>query len=223
MLQQRNKKIIVYISLFFIIGTINNKSLNNLSLPKIKEIQISGLSNEKNMEVSQKLESLKLNNLFILKKFQVTQLLNSFNYIEDLSIFKKYPSSLNIKLIETNYLAVINKNENKFFLGSNGKMIRFDSTKKKLPHIFGNFNKDEFFRLKEIIENTDFDYNKIKNLFFFPSGRWDIEINSNQLIKLPKNELKKSFDLFLSLIENENFKNAKIIDLRQLNQIIIND
>ena len=223
MLQQKNKKIIAYISLFFIIGTINNKSLNKLDFPNINEIKISGLSDSKNTKVYQKLETLKSYNVFALKKFQVTELLDSFDFIEDLSIFKKYPSSLNIKLIETNYLAIINEDNMKFFLGSNGKMIRFTTTKKKLPYIFGNFEKEEFFRLKKIIDNSNFDYNKIKNLFFFPSGRWDIEINSGQLIKLPKYNLKESFNLFLDLVKDENFKKAKIIDLRQTNQVIIND
>ncbi len=221
--QQKNRKIIFYISLFFIIGTLNNKNLDNIEFPKIDEIKITGLSDAKNFEVSQKLESLKFYNLFFLKDFQVKKLLNSFNYIDELSIFKKYPSSLNINLVETSYLAVINRNETEFFLGSNGKLIEFETSEEKLPYIFGNFKEDEFFRLKEIIDNTNFDYNRIKNLFFFPSGRWDLETNSGKLIKLPKQNLKESFDIFLSLIEDENFKNAKIIDLRQSNQVVTDE
>ncbi len=205
------------------IGTLNNKNLDNIEFPKIDKIEITGLSDTKNFEVSQKLESLKFNNLFFLKKIQVTKLLNSFNYIDELSIFKNYPSSLNISLVETSYLAVINRNETKFFLGSNGKLIEFESTEKKLPYIFGNFKKEEFFRLKEIIDNTNFNYSRIKNLFFFPSGRWDLETNSGKLIKLPKQNVKESFDMFLRLIEDENFKNAKIIDLRQSNQVVTNE
>ena len=44
----------------------------------------------------------------------------------------------------------------------------------------------EFFKLKEIIDNSNFDYNEIKKLYFFPSKRWDIETKTGQLIKLPK-------------------------------------
>ena len=68
MLRLQNKKIIFYISLFFIIGTLNNKNLTRMSLPTIDQIKISGLSNEKNLEILQSLEPFKINNLFFFKK-----------------------------------------------------------------------------------------------------------------------------------------------------------
>ena len=105
----RNKKIIIYISLFFIIGTFHNKNLSNFEISKIDEIKISGLSNEKNSEIFQSLESYKIDNLFFLNKLQITELLYSFNYIEDFFVSKNYPSTLNIKLKETKYLAVVKK------------------------------------------------------------------------------------------------------------------
>ena len=38
--------------------------------------------------------------------------------------------------------------------------------------------------------NSKFELSEIKNLYFFKSGRWDIETNSGILIKLPKNNSK---------------------------------
>ena len=43
----------------------------------------------------------------------------------------------------------------------------------------------------------------MKNLFFFKSGRWDIETNSGVLIKLPKNNLKEMLDLSFKLLEKK--------------------
>ena len=223
MLRLRNKKIIFYISLFFIIGTLNNKNLTRMSLPTIDQIKISGLSNEKNLEILQSLEPFKINNLFFLKKFHVVELLNSYDYIEDFSVFKKYPSSLNIKLKETTYLAVLNKDSKKFYIGANGKLINFFPIKKKLPYAFGNFKLEKFIEFKKAIDKSDFNYAQIKNLFYFPSGRWDIETISGKLIKFPKDDLSNSLDLFINLLKNKNFENSKIIDLRQSGQVIIND
>ena len=50
--QTKSKKILVYIFLFLIIGTFNNKNLNKIELNKINQINVSGLSEEKNFEVS---------------------------------------------------------------------------------------------------------------------------------------------------------------------------
>ena len=42
----------------------------------------------------------------------------------------------------------------------------------------------------------NFDFDEVKNLYFFKSGRWDIETKNGLLIKLPKKELKKSLEIF---------------------------
>ena len=52
-----------------------------------------------------------------------------------------------------------------------------------------------FFELKKIIDNSNFKFKEIKNLFFFPSGRWDIETHNGVLIKLPKNNIKQLIKL----------------------------
>ena len=59
-----------------------------------------------------------------------------------------------------------------------------------LPYIFGKPNNSNEFFLKRYIDKSKFDYNKIKNLFFFPSKRWDIETKNGILIKLTKRKLK---------------------------------
>ena len=79
-----------------------------------------------------------------------------------------------------------------------------------------------FFELKEAIDQTSFDYNQIKKLFFFKSGRWDIETNDGLLIKLPTNEIKLSLKILILILKNNNTKKIKKIDLRQNNQIILN-
>ena len=45
--QQKSKKILIYIFLFLIIGTFNNKNLST-SVFRIKHVNVSGLEEEKN-------------------------------------------------------------------------------------------------------------------------------------------------------------------------------
>ena len=68
-----------------------------------------------------------------------------------------------------------------------------------------------------------FSYKDIQTLYFFPSGRWDIHTNFGVIIKLPKENVREKLNLAYSLITDDNFKDSKQIDIRQKNQIIINE
>ena len=102
-------------------------------------------------------------------------------------------------------------------------MIESNGAFNELPFIFGEYKNMNFFKLRNDIEESLLDYNEIKNLFIFPSGRWDIETKSGILVKLPKEKQKESLNLFYELINIGEFDNTKIIDLRQFNQVIINE
>ena len=84
------------------------------------------------------------------------------------------------------------KDEQLYFIGSNNKFIKTNNEDLKLPQIFGNFKIKEFIQIKKFIDESKFDYDDIKFLYFFPSGRWDIHTNSGIVIKLPKKKLKKN-------------------------------
>ena len=220
--QQISKKIFLYIFLFLILGSLNNKDLVNIEFPKIKKIDVQGLQII-NDEFTQKLDLLKKKNLFDLNKSNLKELLNSNNLIEEYTIFKKYPSSLEIKIIETTLLGLINKNGVNFYIGSNGKLIKVKDEIMNLPYIFGELNIENFLIIKKIIDHSKLNYKEVQNLFFFPSGRWDIELTSGVLIKLPITNIKKSLDLSLNLLNSKEFNNIKTIDTRPANQVIINE
>ena len=222
MLQQINKKIIFYISLVIILGTFNNKNLKNFDLPKINMVNIDGIEFNDN-EYLKIINLIKLDNLFSVQKSQIKEILNSNNLIEEYEVFKIYPSSIEIKIKKTNFLAFTNVNGKNYIVGSNGKFINTKEYSQNLPFIFGNFESEKFLEFKKIILQTDFKYNNIKNFYYFPSGRWDIEMISGVLIKLPISGIKQSLNLSIDLLDDIEFTNIKILDIRQKNQIVIND
>ena len=222
MLQQINKKIIFYISLVIILGTFNNKNLKDFDLPKINMVNIEGIEFNNN-EYLKIMNLIKLNDLLSIQKSQIKEILNSNNLIEEYEVFKRYPSSIEIKIEKTNFLASTNINGKNYLVGSNGKFINTQGYSKNLPFVFGNFEIKKFLELKNIILQTDFKYNKIKNFYYFPSGRWDIEMISGVLIKLPIIGIKYSLNLSIDLLDDIEFTNVKILDIRQKNQIVIND
>ena len=217
--QQISKKILIYLFLFIVFGSLNNKNLAKFQFPNIENIKIQGLAIE-NKEFQKSLDLFKMETLFHLDKLKVRELLNSNNLIEEYVISKRYPSSLEIKIIETELLALLNMRGKNFYIGSNGKLIEAQDMVKNLPYIFGDPNIEKFLSLKRMIDSSKLDYNDVENLFFYPSGRWDIELSSGILIKLPIENIEKSLDLSLNLLGNKQFENIKSIDARPQNQVI---
>ena len=221
--QKRSKKILLFFFLILLTGTLNNKNFNFNNLGKINEVIVSGLDENNNFKLAKELNFLKLENLFLLNKKEIEKILNENNYVDKYLVIKKYPSTLDIKIEKTSFLAQVNKKNSNYLLGSNGKLIKSDNKKKKVPMIFGEFNNKYFFDLKYMIDNSDLNYNKIKNFFFFKSGRWDIETDSGILIKLPKEDLKESLNFAVKIMSKKEFKKIIKIDLRQKNQVVINE
>ena len=125
-----------------------------------------------------------------------------------------------MQIKKTEFLAVTNRNNKKFFIGSNGKLIHFESSNKSLPYIFGKIKIEDFIKFKKIITKSKFNFEEISELYFFPSGRWDIKINKGILIKLPETNLSKALNLAYHITINETFKSDKVIDLRIYNDVI---
>ena len=221
MQKQISKKILVYFFLFLLLGTINNKYFLELKYNKILNINISGLDEIENTKLLRNLESLNLQNIFFLEKNEIQKKLDSIDIIHDYSVLKTYPSSLDIKINKTKFLANVTSENKIFLLGANGKLIETNNYKKDLPNIFGKYDKDSFFNLLKSINNSKFGLKNIKNLYFFKSKRWDIETNSGTLIRLPKYDLEKSLNLSLEIMESSQFNKISILDLRQKNQVII--
>ena len=220
MLQSKSKKILIYFFLFLIIGTLNNKNLKNLNFPTLNNIIVSGLDEKDNLELINKLNFLKVDNLFFLNKSKINEIIDSNNFVEKFSIYKIYPSSIEIEIEKTRLLI---KTDNNYYLGSNGKFMKINDQINDIPTIFGNFDVSEFFLLKDIIEKSNFKFENIDKLYFLPSKRWDIETKNGILIKLPKDKLMESFQLLDAFFLKKKNKNFKSIDLRQNKQIIVNE
>ena len=120
-------------------------------------------------------------------------------------------------------LAITNFNEKKFFIGSNGKLIDYDSSNTNLPYVFGKVKTVDFINFVKIIEQSKFNFKEISEMYFYSSGRWDIKNKHGILFKLPKKNLIKSLNIAYRIMDNEKLKNSKIIDLRISNHIVSTD
>ena len=221
--QQKGKKILIYLFVFLIVGSINNTSLTSIKPEKIKNIKISGLDENENINLLENILDLNLENIFLLNENEISEIISSNSLVQNYEIFKKYPDSLDIKIEKTNFLAKINSNGKIFLIGSNGKLTDIKFTDKEVPFIFGKPEIDEFIKFTKVIEQSKFSLNQVRNLYFFPSMRWDLELKNNVILKLSKDHTKISLDQAFELLNDNSFNDIKVVDARIKNQIILND
>ena len=218
MQQRKSKKILIYFFLLLVVGSINNINLNGLKFQNINNINITGLDIKNKLILLKDIENFNLKNIFLINKIDLKDEIESNTLVENYSIFKRYPSSIDINIEKTQILAKINKNGQIFYIGSNGKFIKNNALNNEPPFIFGNPDVFEFFKIKEIIDKSKISYTEIKNLYFFPSKRWDLELVDNTIIKLPNDNVYLALNLAIEFLSDHKF-----IDARIKNQIILND
>ena len=163
-------------------------------------------------------------NLIKKKKNDLKEILNDFNFIHYFIINKILPSKSELFIKKTNLIGVTYKNQNKFYIGENGKLIAESDLEntENLPLVFGKFQIDEFINLKNIIVNQGIDTN-IEKYFYFQSKRWDIHFIDGTRLRLPFKNIEEKLKIFKILKEDNKLNSTKIIDLRLNNKIILSN
>jgi cell division protein FtsQ len=218
----KKNKIITYLLFLFILSTTSAKFIDDQKKlsSSISKINITGLSERKNLEILNNLNNLLYKSIFVISKDEIRKILEKHNIIQEFNIKKMYPSTLNIEIKPTKIIARVSNNS-QYLVGANGKLIKDKSNNELLPYIFGEFNSHNFLSFKKNIEKSMFSFSNLKELSFFPSGRWDILTDKDILIKLPQEHIVASLNLSKKLINNGNFKDYKFIDLRIKNHLVV--
>ena len=217
----KRNKVIFYLLLLFILSTTSTKFTKNSNSYSytINQINIQGLSNIDNSKIFDQLNNLLYKNILLVRQEEILKVINNYNIIEEYNIKKIYPSTIDINIKPTKFVARLSYNEK--LVGANGKLIEDKENSSSLPYIFGKFNSEYFLIFKKDIAQSKFTFTKFKTLYFFPSNRWDILTNDNILIKLPQNNILESLNLAYKIISSNDFKDKNLIDLRVNNHLII--
>ena len=215
-------KIIIYLIFLFILSTTSGKFTENKKSysSTVNIINVRGLSNNDNLKISEKLKKPLNKNILLIRKEEIKKILNQYNIIEEFSIKKVYPSTVNIFIKPTKLVARIS-GADQLLIGANGKLVKEKKSYKILPYVFGEFNAKEFLVFKKKIEESKFTFSNFKILYFFPSNRWDILTDDDILIKLPQDNFSGSLYLAHKIISSNDFKDIKLIDLRVNNHLIV--
>ena len=218
----KKNKIYIYLVIFFLFTTISNLQISNSNLFKFspKDIKVSGLSKKNNLSIVQELKKIQVKNIFFIQKDILIKILSQNNLVNSFEIKKIFPNTIEIKIKKTQFLGIINIDGIFYFIGSNGKLINYDESTKNLPYVFGKINTFSFIEFINIIKQSTVNIKNIKEIYFFPSGRWDIKTKEDKLFKLPSKNILSALNTISKLNNSKEFKKASIVDLRFNKKII---
>ena len=96
----KKNKVYIYLFIFFLLSTLNNKQFLKTNLFKfnIDHIKVSGLSEKKNIQISDEIKNILVENIFFIKKEIFLEILKRNNLINSFEIKKIYPNTIEIKL-----------------------------------------------------------------------------------------------------------------------------
>ena len=217
-LKKGNKlNIILYTVLILILSSTNNYNYKNIFI--IKTIKVNGFSDEKNRIVKNNMQTLFSENIIFLNKKNFENLINR-NDTKGLIVKKIYPNKILINFIPAKPISIIVNKNNKTILGDNGKILNTEINKNYLPIVSGSENISHIFETVSLLISSKFDYNSIKNIIFFKSGRFDIKLKNEVLIRFPIHYSEEMINYSSDLLNNKKFVNSKTIDLRINNRVI---
>jgi len=216
--QRISRKILIYFLFLVLLTSISNKNILQINLFKLKNLEINGLDENELLYLSKKINSLNIKNIYLFNEEILKKTLDSYSLIEKYFVFKKYPSSLRISIYKTNLIANLIVNGENYFVGTNGKLIKSSLENYNLPFIFGNPTNIDILKFYNAVLNSPFKFKEFKNLFFYKSGRWDIETLNGQIIKLPRENVSNTLNSVFYLLTDNN-----MIDVRVTNQTIFYD
>ena len=218
--------IILFIALIFL-STYNPKELQISSQKKnvffgVKKIEIKNVYLIDKKEIIKKLNQINNKNILFIKKKEIEEPLKSIDFLEKVEVKKIYPDTIIINVFETKPIGILFKNNTKYILDSSSNLVLF---KKKMlndffPSIFGEDAEKEFVNFFNLLKDNQFPWKEIKNYYYFQIGRWDLQLFSNQTIKLPPNKTADAIQNAIELLNRKDFDNYNIIDLRISGKIV---
>ena len=209
----------IYFIIVIFLTSINNYNLYNKKIFNIDRVEVNGFSEKKNIMIKNEIKNILGKNIFLIKKNYFKKLFNR-NDTKDLIIKKVYPNKLIINFIPSKPICIILLKDRKIILGDNGKKLNIETIEKKLPKVYGSKDFSNILKVTNMLKLSKLDYDKINEIVFFKSGRFDINLEDKTLIKFPIRYTKEIINYSSYLLNDKRFVNSKVIDLRLENKII---
>jgi len=192
---------------FFIIKTVNVSDSKNADLEKLKK-QFNFLVNTSILSIDHK----KMNEVVLQNE-----------WIHFLNINKKFPSTVNVMVVEHEPFVFWKKGNNNLIITKEFTLIeKFNSNNfSNQTQAKGNFDIEDLKRLYKALNNNNFDLANITSFEFTNSERWDLFLKGNKKIMLGRYDYNQQINNLNKVLIQSKDEKFTYIDLRLKNKIFV--
>ena len=215
------KRTLISILLLIFLTTFTTHNKISFTKFNLEEIVIENNVLLKEQDIKKMLKPIYNSNLIFLDNSKIQKALLKNDFIDSFEIKKKYPNTLKVKIYEKRPIAILLEKKKKFYLSEKIDLIEFKKLKKyeDLPYVLGN--KKEFKKFYNNLKKIKFPFQIVDKYILYESNRWDVEIKSKKVIKLPRENYEKSLKNYLKIQDKKNLSKFKIFDYRINSQLIL--
>ncbi len=192
---------------FFIIKTVNVYDSKNADLEKLKK-QLYFLVNTSILSIDHK----KMNEVVLQNE-----------WIHFLNINKKFPSTVNVIVVEHEPFVFWKKGNNNLIITKEFTLIeKFNSNNFSNQTLAkGNFDIEDLKRLYKALNNNNFDLANIASFEFINSERWDLFLKCNKKIMLGRYDYNQQINNLNKVLIQSKDEKFTYVDLRLKNKIFV--
>ncbi|CAO6131789.1 FtsQ Cell division septal protein [Candidatus Pelagibacterales bacterium] len=192
---------------FFIIKTVNVSDSKNADLEKLKK-QFNFLVNTSILSIDHK----KMNEVVLQNE-----------WIHFLNINKKFPSTVNVMVVEHEPFVFWKKGNNNLIITKEFTLIeKFNSNNFSNQTLAkGNFDIEDLKRLYTALNNNNFDLANITSFEFINSQRWDLFLKGNKKIMLGRYDYNQQINNLNKVLIQSKDEKFTYVDLRLKNKIFV--
>jgi cell division septal protein FtsQ len=144
-------------------------------------------------------------------------------WIHFVSINKKFPSTVNVMVVEHEPFVFWKKGNNNLIITKEFTLIeKFSSNNfSNQTQAKGNFDVEDLRRLYKALNNNNFDLANIVSFEFINSERWDLFLKSNKKIMLGRYDYNQQISNLNKVLIQSKDEKFSYIDLRLKNKIFV--
>ena len=187
----------IFLTLLIFLTTFNPElPLQNLGFFIIKTVNVSGSKNTDLEKLKKQFNFLVNTSILSLENKKMNEIVSQNEWIHFLNINKKFPSTVNVVVVEHEPLIFWKKGNNNLIITKEFTLIeKFNSNNfSNQTQIKGNFDIEDLKRLYKALNNNNFDLANITSFEFVNSERWDLFLKGNKKIMLGRYDYNQQID-----------------------------
>lgn len=184
---------------------------------KLNNIVIEGQENLSIKDVLSKLNADNNTPIFLINLMEAKKILEQNDWVKHISIMRKLPNTINIRISERKPIAIWQYNKELFLIDSGGYPIKHDvSDFTGLPHFVGEGANIYGPNLLEKIARFHKTADNLRSAVRIGNRRWDFVLKNGTTIKLPENNPDSALEILEDKYISNLIKmgNIKVLDMR---------